>query len=661
MPRLIMAFRAAAEEECMGSGIEILGPLLDRMDPGVDADQLAFFRALDATGPAGLDELAPRVLRTGCPPGLRSLVMEAANYLTWPEWIPLLSRLLRHETDLGRFGLGVEALGRMGHAEALAVLQELTRIRGAADFQARVTEVLGRADPEQAFRHHLGALLEGSANPGAANEAARQLALLLGPEHLEPLRMAVRHPDLLISRHALKLIQGIPSPEAAAFLLGLMAETLEEIRQDRRLRDLVQQLRGLPPAELRAAVLERLAEPLAGLSPEARTRLEEGVGGPALAVLEPLEALLEGPVDRLLVDLLRALLDPKGGRPGAVLGEAAEGAQQRSRRLAFVVDACAEGLASMVQRGLLLPEEVVQLLASGVREQLGREGLARALAGLVPSEEHSTWNLLLDQADAALRAVAVDTLGARRDPAFRPALLRACRDAIAEVAQRALLHLGALPDPEGQAREFLTSANLEDRYLGLRFVGLHRLADLGADLLAMVAEEGREEFILAALQALAALGNRALAPDLLERLHSGQGPRLQEALAETLRDLADPSIARALCERADQLRQPILHAIALEALVRGHARAELPLDAEAFALFRAQFAGAWSGRNPWGLRLRVVAALPACPGGDPAGWRELGTMIQEALAERRPGSGTGWSTEEAGRVQMILRELQKRG
>lgn len=645
----------------MSRGVEVLGTLLDRMDPSVDADQLGFFRAVDAAGPAGLEELGPRVLRTGCPQGLRSLVMEAAFYLPWPEWIPLLSRLLRHETDLARFSLGVEALGRMGHGEALAVLQELTRIRGAADFQACVAEVLGRADPEQAFRHHLGALLEGSANPGAANEAARQLALLLRPGHLEPLRMAVRHPDLLVSRHALKLIQGIPSPEAAAFLLGLAAETLEEIRQDRRLRDLTQRLRGLPPAELRAAVLERLSEPLAGLSTEARTRLEEGSGAPALAVLEPLEALLDGPVDRLLLDLLRALLDPKGGRTGTMLGEAAEGVQQRARRLAFVVDACAEGLAGMVQRGLLLPDEVVPILAAGVREQLGREGLARALAVLVPSEDESTWSLLLDQSDAALRAVAVDALGARQDPAFRPALLGACRDAISEVAQRALVHLGALPDPEAQAREFLGSATLEDRYLGLRFVGLHRLGGLGSELVSLVAEGGREEFTQAALRALADLGNRELAPDLLELLHSGQGPRLQEALAETLRDLADPSIALALCERAGQLRQPLLHAIALEALIRSHTRVGASMDAESFAALRTQVSGAWSGRNPWALRLRVAVALPACEGGEPAGWRELVAMLQEALAERRPGSGAGWSTEEAGRVQAVLRELQKRG
>ena len=649
-----------AEKNPMRHGDVALGTLLDRMDPGEESDQLVFFRALNAAGPSGVEDLAPRVLRAGCPSGLRSLVVEAACYLPWPEWLPVLARLLRHETDLGRFALGVEALGRMGHEEALAVLQELARIRGAADFQAQVVEVLARTDPDQAFRHHLAALLEGSASPGAANEAARQLSLLLKPEHLETLRLAVRHPDLLISRHALKLIQGIPSPEAAAFLLGLLAETLEEIRQDRRLRDLTQQFRGLPPADLRGAVLERLAEPLGELSAEARSRLEEGSGAPALAVLDPLEALLQGPVDRLLLDLLRAILDPKGGRPGVVLGEAMEGVQQRARRLVFVVDACAEGLSGMVQRGFFLAEEVVPLLASGVQEQLGREGLARALATLVSSEEEATWRLLLEQGDAALRAAAVDALGERRDPAFRPALLRACRDAISEVAQRALLHLGTLPDPEAQAREFLASPNLEDRYLGLRFVGIHRLQGLGQDLLALVEAGGREEFTLAVLQALAALGNRDLAPNLLELLHSGQGARLQEAIAETLRDLADPSLALTLCEKADQLRQPILHAIALESMVRSHAGAGMGVDEEAFTVLLAQVQGAWAGRNPWALRLRVVEALVVCPGGAPGGWRSLVAMIQDALAERRPGSSSGWSTEAAGRVQMMLRELQKR-
>jgi len=567
---------------------------------------------------------------------------------------------MRHETDPERFGWGVEALGRLGTAEALEALRELASIRLAEEFQSRVVDVLARADPEQAFAHHFAVLLEGSTHPAAANEAARQLARLVGSQHLEPLRVAVMHPDLLVSRHALKLIHGIPCPETAAFLLGLLAGTLEELRRDRRLRDGIQALRNLPPGELRTAVLERLQEVVADLSPRAQELLREGSGPAALAVLDPLKAFVEDPLEVLLLEVLRSLLDPKAGRTGALFGEAMEGVQQRVRRWTFVVDACAEGLVSMVQRGLLQVEEVVPLLVEGVREQMGREGIVRALGTLVSGDDESSLRVLLEQGDAALRTVALDTLGARRDPALRWVFTEACRDAIAEVSQRALLHLGALPDPEGQARTFLSGNTLEERYLGLRFVGLHRLTALGPELLAQVRHGEREEFVLAALRALVELGQCEMVAELLEALHSGQSPRLQEALAEAIRDLADPLAARALGERAQQLRQPLLHVIAVEALVQSHRRQGSRLTPDDAIELQAHVQEAWSARNPWALQMRTLEALKDAPGGDPAVWRGLVALVQETLAERRGGSGFGWSTDEVIHVQAILRELQKR-
>lgn len=644
----------------MSGSLEAFRSLLDHLDPGLREDQLAFFRALDAAGPAAVDDLGGRVVKAGAPQGLRQLVLEASYYHPWPEWTPVLGRLLRHETHLGRFTVGVEALGRVGQPEALALLQELSRLRAAPDFQSRVSDVLARAHPEEAFRYHLDRLLEGSANAAAANEAAQQLVRLVGPASLEPLRIAVRHPDLLISRHALRLIQGIPSPEAAAFLLSLLAETFQEIREDRSLKAVLGELRGLPPAELREAALAHLAARLEGLDPGLLDRLREGGGAPALQALEPVVALVQGEVERMLVDVLRATLDARGGRPGAVLAEATEAAQQRARRLAFVVDAAAEGLAGMHQRGLLTSEEVLPLLESGVREQLGREGLARALARVAQAEDTAALDLLLASSDGTLRVAALEALEGRTEAGLRPFLLKACRDKVVEVAQRALLQLGKLPDPEGQARSFLAGPDLESIHLGLRFVGLHRLVALAGDLLALVEEGAREELSTSALAALGEIRAPGVAPRLLALLHSGQGTRMQVALAEALRDLGEPEAAEGLCARASELRQPILHAVAVEALVQAHATPEAALDGPGAEALQVQALAAWLGRNPWGCRLRVARALPRLCLRNPSQAKALVHLLTEALAERKTSGGAGWTAEEAAQVAAAARELSRK-
>ncbi|HEX9081974.1 MAG TPA: hypothetical protein VF768_06825, partial [Holophagaceae bacterium] len=482
--------------------------LLDHFDASERTHLIAFFRGVSGAGPSVIEELASRALKPTAPRTLRLLSVEAAYYHPWPEWIPVLNRILRHELDFEIFRTGTEALGRMPSEEALRALQELSVIRGTPQFQGQVADVLARTDPAEAFRFHLGRLLEGSQNPTAANEAAHRLAELVTPDSLEPLQMALRHPDLLIFRHALRLITTIPTPESAAFLSEFLTEAHAEAVEDRVLKATLAEFRTLPVPAMREAVLARLDD----LPPEAP----------------------QGAVRAFLVELQPLVLEGKAPKVAAKLTETGEELHLRARRLGYGVDAAAEGLADMVVRACFSSEEAIPLLEEVLQEQTGREGSARALARLVTPEDQTRLDLLLEHPDRATRLAALETLGERREEPLRPALLKACRDSIFDHAQRALFHLGHLEDPDGQARELLRSSQPEDRHLGLRFIGMHQLLSLVPDLVSELKQAEREEWRLELLGVLGALRAREAAPALLELLHSGQSPTLQTALAEAL-------------------------------------------------------------------------------------------------------------------------------
>lgn len=551
---------------------------LDRIDPARRADQLAFFRAIADAGPASARELAERVHRVSCPPGLRRLTLEFTYYTPWPEWLPMVDRLLRHEKDLALFETGVQALGRMHTPGALAVLRTLAQGRAEAGFREVVDRVLRESDPAEAFQHHFARLLQGSAQPADANEGARQLERLLAPDSLEALKTAVRHPDPLVFRHAIRLVGRIPSTEAAAFLLDYLEETHQE----------------------------------------------------ALAQ--------------------RAARSAEAGSDTAV---------QHARRLEFGLDAAAQGLADLASQGHIEPGPLLPVLSACLKEHTGRAGVASALARLVPPGDQDTLALLLDEPERTLRGAAVEVLGERREEAFRPALLKVRRDAISDIAQRALWHLGQLPDPGAAARDFLAQPDPEEVFIGLRFTAMHHLEALVPDLLDLVAREGREAILVAALETLGALGSAEAVDPLLALLHSGQSPRIQLALAEALRDLGDDAGARALVAQAEALKNPLLCAVAVEALARAHDGPDRPLSGPASADLLRAVQGGWSDRNPWPLRRRIAEALMAVHSEDAVLWQDLSDFVQAALAEKRPPGAV--APEDLAPLQTCAKVLAQKG
>jgi len=613
--------------------------LLDHLDGSDRGQQLVFFQSLLEVGPEAVAELDSRLPGSRAPRDLRRLAMEASFYYPWPGWVPILGRMLRYESDHDIFVTGVRALGRMRTAEALEVLRELNAMRQGAEFKETLAEVLSQSDPQEAFNHYLGRLLQGSANAGEANEAAQRLHQLVDGSSIQALRTVAQHPDLLVFRHALVLLAHIFTAEAAEALREIFVEAHREVLADRVLKEALAALRTAAPAAAREAATAALA----GLE-TADGRAGDPGGLLAGFHHEVLAATPEGKVSQL----------------GAVLAQTADAMHLRSRRLGFAVDAAAEGLVAMVLKGLASADAVLDLLVPSYREQTGREGVARAIARLAPAEARELHDLILGGPDGAQRAAAVEILGGRAEAALQPVLLRACLDPLTDIADRARFFIGRLPGAQELAGTLLHAPAPADFQLGLRLVAEHRFQALVPDLLALLQTAAREDLVLQLLEALGAMGPAAAAQagaPLLEMLHSGQSVRLQTAIAQALQAMATPELARALCARADELKLPALHALAVEALAVS--AADAPLPAEAGAVLLEQTRRAWQDRNPWPVRLRLVLALLPLELDAPEVWTALGYLASEALAEKRAPSA--WSNEELRQVQAAAKEFARRG
>lgn len=632
---------------------------LDRLDPTWRGDQLAFFRTLADVGRGAVPELAERVLKASCPAAMRQLVLEASFYHPWPEWIPVTSRLLRHEKDLGVFESGARALGRMGTPEALEALRELAPTRATQPFRDILDLVLRESDPAEAFHHHFARLLQGSAQPADANEGAHQLAKLLTPEALEPIRTLASHPDLLVYRHALRLLGQIQSPEAADCLLELLEEAHEDAMADREVRTQLTSFRSLGRPEVQAQVVKLLVQRWESKDPVLAVDLGSDQPERVQSAVRTIRDGEPGLFDSFLLDTLVASQEEKPAHLARHLGQAGEQAAQRARRLEFALDATAQGLADLADQGFIDPQRLLNPLAECLRRNTGRAGVASALARLVPATSEELLDLLVQEADGALRMAALEVLGERRDPALRATLLKLRRDSISDLAQRALWHLGQLPDPEGLARERLGLADPEEIQVALRFIAMHQLDALVPQLLELAASEPQEAILLATLETLGALGSPLAVDPLLNLLHSGQNTKVQVALAQALRDLGDPACAIALCAKAAELTLPELHTLAVEALARAHATAHQPLPLAQTHALDVAVRAAWNARHPsWPLRRRIGDALVALHLEHPPSWVDFANLIQETLHEKRP-SGTV-PTEDLAHLQTAARALAQK-
>jgi len=631
--------------------------MLDHLDPSDPDDQLRFFRVLDLVKDDAVQELAPRMLLASSPIPMRLLVAEAAYYYPGPEWLGPLGRVLRRESDIGVYAVCVRALARIGTAASNEELRTLSSLTHEPVKRELLSVALNASDPDSAFAHHIARLFVGSSNPTVANQAAADLRLIVGPNHLESLLVAVYHQDMLIARHVLKLITCVSTWEAAQFLCAYFLECHQDILDDRVLKELLSSLRPLSTEDLWPALLSHLEERFADRVPSSLAKLDAagpGGGAESLKEVETLRNWARGAVEPFLLDIMTILLEGRASRLPAAFAEGAAGMQARARQVPYALDTCAAGLESMVAKGFFVPEDVIDLLFQSFVAQTGRDATARVLGAFVKPTDDAYLEGILATHDATLRAAALDGIAARHDVAFLAFLLRACRDPIEDVAGRMILALGSLDGAMEQASALIASRAPEDVALGLRIARMNRMTTLADQILAFLETNGREDF---SLEAVALLGEFGTVDDaLLKHLHSGQSTRMQSAVAVALAGRASSTTALELARVALSLRQPEVWLAAAEGLIQSWGTLG-PMSTEVSALLVNLVQACWDERSQGPWRVRLIQALQGYQGTDTAHSESLFGLVAACAEDKR--AQNGWSPEQQNQLTVTLRHLRR--
>ena len=631
---------------------------LDHLDPTDRGDILRYLRLLHDVGDDAVEELSPRLLKAMTNRDFRLLVAESAFYYPWPGWIEPLAKLLRHESDLEVFESGTRCLARMGTGPASETLKELYSIRHATAFQEILSQALILSDPSTAFDYHLVRLMEGSSNPQTANEAALELAKLLDGNRLDSIRELVHHPDILVSRHALKLATQIPTAEAAGFLIEHLKELHHESMEDRTLKDVLSDFKALPGTGLQEMVFKHARTYLGEKTHEILLSLE--ASGPPVGpeALDPLRKLASCSADNFVVEALSLVLEGKSKLLSAHVKEVAEAMNRRGRWSGPALDNTAEGLQKMVTLGLIPREDVMQVLSLAYEKQTGRDGLARVLGTMVRPEESQTLDLILAGLDSLLRGAAIEAIGSRHEEAMLTFLLKACRDPIVDIAERAITLLGQLAGAAQATLELLKSSDPYETRLGIRITALNRMEAAVPALVGFLKACEREEFALDAYAALGSIASEEAVTHLLESLHSGQSPRVQVVIATALKETVNAKAAIGLAEQAILLKNPQLHALAAEALLLVHGDPSNPMPTEQVPLLRTQIQSCWEDKDPWPFRLRLIPLLGSLNCETPEFYDEMAALIGTLLADKRKNSA--WSTQQQAEAQAAAKSLEQR-
>ena len=629
---------------------------IDHMDATDPEDQVRFFRMLDLVQGEIIEELAPRMLLASSTPPIRQLIAEAAYFYPDPAWVIPLSRSLRRESDMDVYAVSVRTLARIGTPESEEELRQLASFVHEPSKRELISMALHIMDPERAFDYHLSRLFQGSGNPGIANQAAAELRRIVGPDHLESLMVLVYHEDMLIARHALKLISCVPDAVAAQFLCAFFLECHGDILDDRILKDTLAVLRALSVSNLWPALLAHLKDRFEDRVPSALLKLQEagpegGVG--SLAEVENLRNWARGTVEPFLLDAIALVLEGRTARLPSLFSDSTAALQTRARRTPHALDACATGLEFMVAKGLFVPEDVLDLLYHAFLAQTGREATARVLGAFVEPMDEAYLEAILATHDSTLRAAALDGIAARHDARFLAFLLRACRDPIEDVAGRMVLAAGSLDGASDQTLILMASRNPEEVALGLRLARLNRMTSMAPQVLAFLDSSTREDLSLAAVVVLGEFGTEDAA--LLKHLHSGQSPRMQSALAQALAGRDPAHTALELARVALTLRQPEVWMLAAEGLIKAwDPVGPMPGNASEWLLNLMQ--ACWEERSPGPWRVRLIQALQAFQGVE-ASHLEAMLALLNACSEDKRTLAT-WSPEQQNQLTSTLRHLR---
>ena len=380
----------------------------------------------------------------------------------------------------------------------------------------------------------------------------RQLARLAGEESVSGLTSLLTDDDPYIRELARQALQNNPSP-SATLVLGLA-------------------LNGAGDPAWRVALINALA---ARRDPIATTRLAQLALDPEPTVARAAIAALAQLADNEAVQALR-----KVRRENEVLREPAAAALLRCAERLTEAGARTEAIAiyeelwssteelptrTAALRGLAVIEQADLLprLSPIIRGQDTPElqAVAARLAGDLPGEQATRELVLaLEPATPAFRALLLDVLAERGDPAAKPAVINALRDDDIDVRVAALRALESLGDTQDIVRLASVAAGSDGTVRETARRTLARLRGFSVDpaILLEIDRQSEPDIRAELIRSLASRNFRLAAPTLLNTA-ADSSPVLRIASFEALSRLAGQThlpelLKRLLNETDDEVR-----------------------------------------------------------------------------------------------------------
>ncbi len=608
-----------------------------------------------------LPEMEERLHNPTTPKSLKRAILEAVPKADWPEWVPLLERLLEREQDLGLFDRGCLALGAIGNRAALEGLRTLKSLRADADRQLILNREMEPFQPIQNLEVYLNRLGEGQGNPRHAIVAGKVLAGAATLDHLPDLMHLHRRGDALTKHLAFRVLDGIPSLVIVQMVLAIFLEMANESQETQLLADLLERSQVIQRTQAREEMLHLLEGRLAERAPQEisdlRAALLEEEADPTEA-LEALKDFVMGPFEEHLLEAFGLLAENKVARFSGLVAERLEAVRRDIGNYTGSVDAAAESLLRYALAGKISPGELIPAFWEALHRGAGGDGLLIAYARLVPPADQEQMSESLQDPDIDRRRRFIEAVGSREEDAFVPFFLKALNDPILEVGTLAMHHLGKLPSSFPVLLEGFRTQQTDKVRTAIRVWGENHTQPALEPLLAFIQADSRDELVVEAVEAIHNLCAPSSAPVLLSLLHDGKPKNLQIALASALGYLGTSEASLGLLDKAPALKVPHVLILALEGSLSAFPNFRVPFPAPRVPDFLNLLRRCCDEREGEGQRERAMHATQGLYVFDPATYETLKEMFSEFLAELR--GQENWDKERTEAISVVIRELTRR-
>jgi len=599
---------------------------------------------------------------------LRKAVLPLVSKHDWPEWTNLLFEILSKEPELAVFDEGCAVLGAIGTKSSWKTLQRLKTTRTDRDRQIILNRELNALEARQPLSYYLGRILEGENNPSLAALGARMVSVLATHQDIPTILDAFQTGDKLAKRHILRILPCFQCSEITDFLLYSLENAATELINSQNLQETINRLAKMPKPsarqECQKLVTEEFRERAENIVSELSTALGEK-GVETAHLFDALEEYADTPTSSFVLEALRLLVESKLTRFSVVLNERLEETESRMEDQSVVLDCAAAALDRLVKEAGAKSEDVLPHFRKVFNMRLGGKIFLESYVDLISYQDIDMLDELLADPDYNRRFIILDAIGTKEDDNFIDFLLKASRDSIMDVGQRAIQHVGKLRKGQEIFLDYFNSGEPEKMRLalwGFKEIQMHEAADLLLEFINRDLEGSsvntRNDLLVGAANALASLRVSKATPMLLQLLHDGQPLQLQIALAEAISAMESQEAALGLLSKSKSLRHPEVLIIVLQGILPPFESFDHPFPMEQFEDFQKLLDRCCDDREGGGQRFAAYCTMEHLYILDIVKYDALLQRLSDYLSNMRTKGD--WDKEANDRLSAIVKIMARR-